>query len=638
MGLVCLVQLLVTALLLATSRAIPSLAPRDSLKQTISNALHHAKQDVGQIKDQVDGALQNASHYLGSKVDLYFNESKESIQSWARQWDDVDSNAYAPRPVPCPSTPPRIREATQLSPQETAWVQQRRAQTIAPLTALLTRINIPDFPTAAYLASLAHTSSAFPTIGIAASGGGYRAMLTGAGAIKAFDQRTTDHASALGGLLQSATYIAGLSGGSWLLGSIFINNFTDISSLQQSATLWDLTHSLLDGPKQTDPFLYWVDLIHSANKKRDADPSFHISFTDIWARGLSWQLINATQGGLGITWSSLTQQEWFTEASAPLPLIVIDARDEGQTATAGVSTVFEVTPWELGSFDHSLAGFAPLAYLGSKFSGGEVSSQSCWQGFDNAGFIMGTSSSLFNSFAAKLSTLRLPAIVQKPAMAFLQSILTDLGEAHDDVAIYSPNPFRDWKPATNQHLNAEMLTLVDGGEDGQNLPLLPLLHEQRQVDVIFAIDSSSNTNGYPNGSTLSYTQARARGPNGDMVHFPVVPEPSAIVERGLNTHPNFFGCYESGPIPLVVWLPNANYSYPSNIGTFTLHMSTEERDGMIQNGYDAVTQESGQRDSSWPVCVGCAILLRSFNETQTPVPAACQSCFEQYCWTDTIAA
>ena len=83
--------------------------------------------------------------------------------------------------------------------------------------------NLGDFSLEQYFSIHSRNTSALPNVAIAFSGGGYRACLSGAGAIQAFDSRegnlTVGH---LGGLLQSATYIAGLSGGSWLLGSIYV--------------------------------------------------------------------------------------------------------------------------------------------------------------------------------------------------------------------------------------------------------------------------------------------------------------------------------------------------------------------------------------------------------------------------------
>lgn len=89
---------------------------------------------------------------------------------------------------------------------------------------LLGRLNITGFDASSYISDHAKNISALPNIAIALSGGGYRALLNGAGALKAFDNREENGTAPghLGGLLQSSTYVAGLSGGSWLTGSIFV--------------------------------------------------------------------------------------------------------------------------------------------------------------------------------------------------------------------------------------------------------------------------------------------------------------------------------------------------------------------------------------------------------------------------------
>ena len=70
--------------------------------------------------------------------------------------------------------------------------------------------------------------------------------------MQAFDSRETNSTGAghLGGLLQSSTYVAGLSGGGWLVGSIFVNNFTTITSLLKNTAspVWEFGNSIFEGP------------------------------------------------------------------------------------------------------------------------------------------------------------------------------------------------------------------------------------------------------------------------------------------------------------------------------------------------------------------------------------------------------
>lgn len=74
-------------------------------------------------------------------------------------------------------------------------------------------------------------------------------MLNGAGAFAAWDLRSaeSDAEGNLGGLLQSATYISGLSGGGWLVGSIYTNNFTTVQASLNSPVVWQFQYSILEG-------------------------------------------------------------------------------------------------------------------------------------------------------------------------------------------------------------------------------------------------------------------------------------------------------------------------------------------------------------------------------------------------------
>lgn len=149
----------------------------------------------------------------------------------------------------CPGDRPTIRHGGTLSQQEKDWTLRRRNETIPHIRDLLQRIAIPDFDSAAYLKDVETNSTALPNIGLAVSGGGYRALLNGAGAFAAWDSRSAASTAKgnLGGLLQSATYLSGLSGGGWLVGSIYVNNFTTIQDSLNSAVIWQFQHSILDG-------------------------------------------------------------------------------------------------------------------------------------------------------------------------------------------------------------------------------------------------------------------------------------------------------------------------------------------------------------------------------------------------------
>lgn len=120
-------------------------------------------------------------------------------------------HGYEPQISKCPSNAPTIRSASSLSDEETSWLQTRRPATVQPMRDLLGRLKIAGLDTDAYIDKHQSNVRALPNIGIAISGGGYRAMLNGAGVLEAFDSRTPKSTSTgqLGGVLQSATYLSG---------------------------------------------------------------------------------------------------------------------------------------------------------------------------------------------------------------------------------------------------------------------------------------------------------------------------------------------------------------------------------------------------------------------------------------------
>ncbi|KOS18131.1 Lysophospholipase 1 [Escovopsis weberi] len=565
--------------------------------------------------------------------------------SHQRRATDQSPRGYEPSFIDCPDDRPVIRVGSDLSPQELKWLPQRRNNTIDPIRGFLERASIPGFDSEVYLANVEKDATALPNIGIAISGGGYRAMLNGAGAIAAWDDRSpgSTNPGNLGGLLQSATYLSGLSGGNWLTGSIYANNFTTVQAAVASQAIWQFGDSILEGPQQYSLLSYYKSVFDAVNSKGSA--GFSRSVTDWWGRMLSYQLLDAPNGGPGITFSSIASDTGFALGQTPLPISVANGRAPGQTIMSVNSTIIEINPWEMGSSDRSLNGYVPLRYAGSKFVNGSIpNNESCVIGFDNAGFVMGTSSSFFNHIILYLTdntTDVVPAGTPDFAVKVLEEILEALGNDENDIADWTPNPFFGWNPKSNPSADSGRLTLVDGGEDLQSIPYWPHLIEDRKVDVVFSIDSSADTDTWwPNGVSAVATYERAIANVADGMGFPFIPGQDTFLNLGLNSRPTFFGCDSgntTGPSPLIVYLPNYPYYYHSNISTFALSIEDDVRNAIISNGWAVATQANSTRDAQWPVCVGCAMLARSFERTRTAVPDACAQCFDRYCWNGTLA-
>jgi lysophospholipase len=350
-------------------------------------------------------------------------------------------------------------------------------------------------------------------------------------------------------------------------------------------------------------------------------------------------MFNASNGGIDYTWSSIAATTDFQDGNYPMPLVVADGRNPGERVVGSNSTVYEFNPWEFGTFDPTVFGFIPLKYLGSRFEGGSLpSNETCISGYDSAGFIIGTSSTLFNQFILQINTTSLPSFLKD----VFTDILSKLDKSDNDIASYDPNPFYHYNNDTSPYAQQQILDLVDGGEDLQNIPLHPLIQPERHVDVIFAVDSSADTTySWPNGTALVATYERSLNSTGigNGTAFPSIPDQNTFVNLGLNTRPTFFGCDSSnltGTAPIVVYIPNSPYSTQSNVSTFQLSTDDNQRDDIILNGYEVATMANSTRDGNWTSCVGCAILSRSFERTGTTLPDICNQCFDRYCWNGTV--
>lgn len=568
-----------------------------------------------------------------------------------RALPDSPSGGYAPKVVDCPSTKPAIRLADGLSDEESSWLRRRRNITIEPMRTFLERANISNFDVGAFFDRAGDNFSAIPNIGIAVSGGGYRALMNGAGFLSAADSRNGDNGT-ISGLLQSATYLAGLSGGGWLVGSMFANNFSTIPELQRGrkdTALWRFDRSIFTGPQESgigvlNTVRYWTDIADAVGSKREG---WQTTITDYWGRALSYQLIGDADGGPAYTFSSIANTSNFQDAQTPYPILVSDGRKPGEKIVSLNATVYEFNPFELGTWDPTVYGFAPIRWLASNFTNGSINSDGkCVRGFDQYGFVMGTSSSLFNQFVVTNITAvgeenNIPSAVTDA----ITNILTDLSEDDEDVAQYEPNPFRGWNPTSlNPTVNEDQLSLVDGGEDLQNIPLHPLIQPIRAVDIIFAVDSSADTStNWPNGTAMraSYERTTTNITNGTL--FPAVPSAETFINLRLNQRPTLFGCDASNFTlsgnqtvpPLIFYIPNAPYTTHSNVSTFDPAYPTSQRDAIIQNGLNAATQGNGTIDSEWATCVACAILSRTWWRANVTAPDDCNRCFDRYCWNGT---
>lgn len=348
---------------------------------------------------------------------------------------------------------------------------------------------------------------------------------------------------------------------------------------------------------------------------------FPPTLVDPYGRLLSYQLLKGPDGGVAVKLSSVASFSSFTSHSVPFPIITAlnDDTFSGTCKPPNNAVIYEFSPLEFGSFDNGVNAFTPTAFLGSSLSNGSPTKGYCVQNYDNLGFILGTSSDIFNELCATI-----------PIAANLPGILANLtaliNETHaittrDEYAVY-PNPFYKYAHASLVQSQSS-LTLVDGGESHQNNPIFPLLQPARGVGVIIVNDNSADTSdNFPDGSELmmTYTQANAAG----LTKMPAIPANTVFISQGLNKRPTFFGCNDPTKIT-IIYLPNVNYTFPSGESTEKVQYSPSETSGMIKNGGEVATQDGS---TTFPTCLGCAITKKSGGA----LPAACTACFSKFCY------
>lgn len=541
------------------------------------------------------------------------------------------SAGYAPVTAPCPpAAPPTIRDAAALSSAEQAWITARHIEASAATLAWLKSLGLPTAEVERYA-----SSKQTPKLAISISGGGYRSLLLGAGGISALDAReapvaaaaaATPTPAAVSGFLQGADYIAGLSGGGWLVSSIVGNAYAKISDL--SATLWERTFEQSLAVNSANP-AFQTTVAAGISEKRLA--GFPVSFNDVWGRSLSYQLLKAPDGGADQTFASIRSIPAFANHQMPLPILAALGVKPTECYPGPNATQYEFTPFEMGSWDAGVSAFVDIKFLGTAFSNSAVvSTTKCVGGFDNFGFVLGTSSDLYCAFDNCNGRTRPdPLLPFASLVAPLFSVEPSLVGSTLD-AVY-PNPFynRLGSPRVTDQVE---LHLVDGGLALQNNPLWPLIQPARGIDIIVCNDNSADIPSgpranFPNGSEIqtTYIQALSAG-----LKFPYIPPVDEFLTKGLTLKPTWFGCNNSA-VPTVIYVANAQHGlFPANQPTSKLQYSAQETRDMIRNGLGTMSQD---QSGDWARCLGCAVVYGGKRPgPRARASAVCTGCFDQYCY------
>ncbi|KAK4706030.1 lysophospholipase, partial [Phenoliferia sp. Uapishka_3] len=612
--------------------------------------------------------------------------------------------SYAPSTATCPETLLQDNgsplDGTQkLATREANYITNRRTNVLPTLWA-------------DYLADTSarmgyDTSVALqPRVSIAVSGGGYRAALFGAGTLSAFDSR---NATTVAPLLQLADYISGLSGGSWMVTSLAMNNLPDLWSLvlgSNDQTGWKADHGIISPGNVLEDAAYYVALETDLKEKElTGAPT---SLVDTWGRALSYHFFNGTTDDNfyddiahdnGLQFSSIQYTTNFDSTSMPFPIVVTTSRvnisdqtdaDSPWTTIPPGNTQFEFTPYTFGSFDPTLAAHVPIENAGTLLNNGALPDGTtlCTVGYENAGFVIGSSAALFNGIADISDLDTVFADYEN-----LVSVFEATSQTEDSVPLVAnwPNSFQNYVrpfatlfvttsvdvpiqnlqvPSTGvafESAGNEILELTDGGEDNENIPLGPLLVKARAQDLILAVDASADVaepggfiqtllegqtsidGGWPAGVSLIATQNRTSNFLHGYYDFPSVPTTlEEFTTLGFTTRPTFFGCNTTGNgdtsvignYPIIVYLPNAPVDgYNTNTSTILLEYSDADQLSFLTaaqtnavRGYEL----TGSADHDWNLALKCAIFDRARKRAGLSRTSICEVQFDRYCYADGV--
>jgi Lysophospholipase catalytic domain len=127
---------------------------------------------------------------------------------------------------------------------------------------------------------------------------------------------------------------------------------------------------------------------------------YRIVLNDIYGCLLSEQFLQGDDGDVTSTFSGIASASAFASNHYPFAHpCSFECRYWCGSLHGDNATHVEITPYEFGSWDEGIAAFTPTQYLDTQLYGGQPSETdhgACITGFGNVGYMLGTSSNLFN--------------------------------------------------------------------------------------------------------------------------------------------------------------------------------------------------------------------------------------------------
>ncbi|GAA5821680.1 hypothetical protein JCM11251_000967 [Rhodosporidiobolus azoricus] len=355
-----------------------------------------------------------------------------------------------------------------------------------------------------------------PVVAIAASGGGYRAMLNTLSSLTAAKES---------GLWDVVSFISGVSGSCWALNTIY-----SIGGGSPSWTLQHLRQRIKEPFLQPETLLSLLDVEDKASSTiltsvilKEASKGGEISLVDAYGTLVSTRLyvpspaneasdVTPPPRPLSIeTLKTSSQRTFIDDGSNPLPIYCTVRHDlpspsdveaaqkagksDAEIAAEGKYTWFEITPYETGS--DSLGAWIPTWSLGRLFDGGKSVEKVPELGLP---VLSGIYASAF--CATLLSYYRevRPLLATLPLFSTIDNFVNDKAHTLSTIHPFPPAELPNFLynlhpynlPSTIPKAMTELKTLgfADAGME-LNLPYVPLM--RRQADIVLALDASADS-------------------------------------------------------------------------------------------------------------------------------------------------
>lgn len=336
-------------------------------------------------------------------------------------------------------------------------------------------------------------------IGIACSGGGYRAMTFSSGALAALEKLN---------IIASSLYISGLSGSTWFIAPWLISisperNPQSIRNYRKelSTHIADTADIKQNAVNRTDGQL--SEFIHDVVMPK-AVLDKPVSSVDMFGGLLARALLSIAGNKPCHRYTMQDIQERIALAEVPFPIFTAISDTSLGMAQKDHKWYFwyEFTPYSVENIDCSLR--IPQASFGSKFNEGAVTNETVLP--EKLGSLMGMWGSAYTiNFANKIDAHHLDALASWGIWA-AKNLVPSVGRLSKEEQRFYPavahNPFFNLPAEVAQRrfvseeqaatiTGQETATFVDAGIDF-NLPILPLLKKMRNLDVVIVVDASGD--------------------------------------------------------------------------------------------------------------------------------------------------